>query len=365
MTIDQILKRVGAVFVFFGLWAAVPCTAAGQETSAQPEKDKPTSSAKAALEARLQALEEEERALEEMVARAQEGKTIDAITLFSLWLPPAVYLVDLPGAEERPTVTEAAAEITTDLLKNKESEMRKLEALKSKLERGEGIEIAEVVDLSVLGKAGREQELQKSEAEVEALRSRLSELQFQSRFQRAADLDVALEDQEDSVPWPDRILDPADFPTVQELQDKEPLSDGVVPNQEVEAEPIPDDTDGELKMAVDLTALADTCYRASLYEKALQVYEKIDIASQGQGDRILYMIGRCKERLGLLEEALTSYEQLEKVFPDSYWAKESLFAKSMVTWKIQLGAVQGTPPEARRLLAGIHTPEQKAEGEKR
>ena len=177
------LKRVCRLLLAAcSAWAFTLAGFAGEDPVLQEDGDRPDPSVKSALEERLRALENEEKALERMASKVESGEKVKVTDLLSTWLPPAVYLIDITPPFEHLEMTQAAAEIAAGLLVNKESEGIRLFELKKKIERGETFDLAELDHAASLGLDNRKNLLREYEAEVEALRAKLETLHFQERF---------------------------------------------------------------------------------------------------------------------------------------------------------------------------------------
>lgn len=326
------LKRVCRLLLAAcSAWAFTLAGFAGEDPVIQEDGDLTDPSVKSALEERLRALEDEDKVLERMASKVESGEQVKVADLLSTWLPPAVYLIDNKLPFENLEMTQAAAEITTGLLLSKESEGTRLLELKKKIERGETFDLAELDHAASLGLDNRKNLLQEYEAEVEALRAKLETLHFQERFINAAKVKKKAGD----APRPPPAV----------IEEEEPVVE-IASVDENEGAPEPAGT----PIAVDLMALGKTYFRAGKYQKAQEVYARIDIATHPQGDRILFMIGRCRESQGDLEQALKNYQQVTKEFPGSFWAKQAKFAMEIVEWKQELGSIEGVPSEVRDLL---------------
>lgn len=296
------------------------------------EERKNVSSAVKALEARLQALEDEEAALSAINDKLNNGEEVTADDLKESWLPPAVYLVDLNEDDPNQELTGEAAGNVREILSDKEDELEQLYALKTEMEGGRDEAPPVLESIAVLGLENPEDVLAEEEKELEAMRAQLQRLRFHDRFQRSADLAEAIDD--------DQTL----------LQDvalsADNRKDPILRQDENETE-----TDESPKnIAVNLLKLGQSCYEAGRYEKALEVFTNIDHAAHVEGDRVLYMMGRCSEKIGDLKAARDHYREVGKVYPESFWANEAKFAITMVDWKEEVGEMNGLPPEVLRVL---------------
>jgi TolA-binding protein len=311
-----------------------PALAGGPDED-PPAQDRPAvvdQGAVNALQARLLALEQEEEHLQALATRLKNGESVEMAELWRCWLPPAVYLTLLSEASEDKEITDAAAEITMDLLDEKDAELDQLLRLRSEVEGGGQVSIQHLKETETMGMEGRENTLSKHEEELEKLRRQLEGINFQDRFQRSADLDTEIGGQDQHrLPALDRE-DAAMEEEIHETASREEGRDSAMPN--------------------NLLKVAETCYRMGRFQRAWDVFEKIDSASHADGDRILYMIGRCRERLDDLEGAKESYRHLKKVYPGSFWAKQAEFAITTVDWKMTLGPIKGPPEEVYRVLTG-------------
>jgi TolA-binding protein len=358
------MERIGRLLLcVLAAWAVVPAAAAGQDNRTGEEASAPASSgALAALKARLTALEQEEEALADMASRFASSQEVQARELWNAWLPPAVYLVEISEPLENLEMTEAAAEIAKRLLENRETETEQLLALKRKIERGETFDPAELDRAVSIGGDDRDRLLKEYEAEVKALRARLEALNFQKRFRHAADIGQPAG--EKPLPKPgeeghaargaEKVLakGPEKIPA-EEAADLENESPGEAPasqSQGTAEAGSGSKAAGGPPIAVDLLALARTYFRSGRYQEAWDAYEQIDVATHPMGPMVLFMIGRCRERLDDLEGARRIYQQVTKVFPESFWAKEAKFAVEVVDWKRELGPIEGVPRELSRLI---------------
>ncbi|MHC4942924.1 MAG: tetratricopeptide repeat protein [Planctomycetota bacterium] len=289
-----------------------------------------------ALQERLLALEQEEQELKELAARLKDGYPVDVAELWKSWLPPAVYLTMLSESSDSSELTGAAAEITRDLLDEKDAELDQLLRLKSEVEGGGEVSLEGLAEAETMGMDGRANALLKQEEELEKLRRHLEGIHFQERFQRSADLDEELGDD-------DQVRLPA--------MDREGKATAASGDEENADDPSREET-AENSMPNNLLKVAETCYRLRRYQRAWDVFEKIDTASHEDGDRILYMIGRCREHLEDLKGAKEAYQHLKKVYPGSFWSKQADFAIATVNWKMNLGPIKGPPEEVYRVLTG-------------
>ncbi|MBU0754302.1 MAG: tetratricopeptide repeat protein [Planctomycetes bacterium] len=291
-----------------------------------------SSAAIQALQERLKALEAEEKSLEELAGDLAEGKEVRNADLWKEWLPPAVYFSSESETEDVLGIAGAAAELTQDLLGEKGVELERLQQLKSQLEGGKEVPLEGVEAAENLGLAGKEKMLDEHETELADLLGRYERLQFKERFQRSADLTSDLEGTEDHLLFENG---------------REKPGEGTAEPGDPVIDPF---RNKDTSVTANLLKLGEMCYRSGRIEKALEVLTKIDTAAHAEGARIHYMIGRCRERLNDLEGALEIYDDLERIYPDSFWAGHGAFARSMVQWKLQLGAIEGAPPEVARIL---------------
>jgi TolA-binding protein len=225
------------------------------------------------------------------------------------------------------------------MLEDKDDEIEQLLALKARMENGEDLNLSELAELGP-GLSGRTKILESVESELDQLKAELEELRFQEKFRLAANLKEAAGEDETA------LLD--EQPPVEEIG--EPAV--VIPTMEDMREAAEAAVSEEGGVAVNLMKLAETYYRTGRFDKAWEVFERIDRAAHPQGDRILYMIGRCRERLHDLAGAKEAYEEVEKVYPGTFWSDQAKFALSVLDWKIELGPIEGVPPEVRRVLDG-------------
>lgn len=295
--------------------------------------------ARKALEERLRALEEEERSLSTWAEALGTGEPVKTSDLFSAFVPPAVYLVDVSEPLDSLQITGTAAEIATGMLEDKDDEIQQLLAIKARLENGEDLNLAELTDLGP-GMSGRTKILEGVETELDSLKAELEELRFQEKFRLAARLKQAAKEDENALLDDSPVVEKSDEPRIDipSIEDMRQAAEAAV--------------SAEGGMAVNLMKLAETYYKTGRYDKAWEVYERIDKAAHPHGDRILYMIGRCRERLQDLEGAKTAYEEVGRVYPDTFWSEQAAFALSVLDWKIKLGPIEGVPDEVKRVLDG-------------
>jgi len=317
---------------FLALWILLPAlayaAAARPQAETAPKQAAParvSGSAGRALQERLDAVEREEAALAELSRRLAEGDNVRAADLWRAWLPGAIYAAD---EDEREEITGAAAELTMRLLETKDLELEALRMAKHQVEQGEAVPLDALEDLVPLGLEGRRKALEEHEEELAGLQARLEDLQFQDRFRRSADLGTELSEAEQSL--------------LGAAERKKNLDAGAP--EEATAEP------GDPSVPIDPFHLAEACYRAERFEQALAVLEKIDSAAHAEGDRVLYLGGRCRERLGDLKRAEEAYRHVRKTYPGSFWARQAEFALSAVKWRQDLGPVEGAPSEVWRIL---------------
>lgn len=334
----RILRAAAAAWIAIGAGYAQE-----EKTDAKREDGKIASDpARASLEERLRALEKEESAMAEIASRLESGQEVDLRELSRSWVPPAVYRASLPEPLGGGEITDAAFKEAAKMLESKEAEMKSLEAIRVQVQTGEAVAAEDMEGLGSLGLEGREKELAEHLAEVEALREQLEELRFQERFLRAADLTATLEG-EGAVPETIETRETAAPPEAEEPH-----------GSETDRTPV-----RKARIVTSLLALAETCYRAGEYQKAWDALEAVDRAAHAQGDRILYLVGRCREKLGDLEGARASYTELAKAYPESFWAKATSFALAMVDWKEELGPVLGAPPEVYKVIGRVAEPRER------
>ncbi|MFH2002732.1 MAG: tetratricopeptide repeat protein [Planctomycetota bacterium] len=330
---NTLQKRIFIQLPALFLCLSLVCAGDENPVAAQGEqKPKKSSSAILALEARLKALEKEEEALSALSGKLAEGQVPTTAELWESWLPPAIYLVDLSNSDSKKELTGAAAGNVREILETKDVELEQLYALKTEMEGGNREDTPVLEELDVLGIESPDKVLEKEMKELDAMRSQLQRLRFQDRFQRSADLGEAMEDDQ-ALLQQVSLSDP---------ETRQPVPEGVRVEEESEGDP--------RRITVNLLKLAETCYKAGRFEKALQVFSDIDSATHNEGDRILYMMGRCSENTGDLNAARKYYQEVGKVYPNSFWAKEAKFAITLVGWKEEIGEVRGLPPEVMRVL---------------
>lgn len=308
------------------IWCLLAVLGVTVSALAQDTQTQSSSGAIKALQERLKALEAEEENLKSLSEQLAAGRDVRSADLFKHWLPPALYISDESVVDDPLGIAGAAAEITQDLLDEKDVELERLRRLKSSVEGGERVALDQIESADTMGIPGREKMLSDHVADLAELRERLEAIRFQERFNRSADLSTKMAGKDSGL---------------------------VIPAETGGSDAAKTEEDEEPKVAINLMTLAETCYRSGQIQKALDVFEKIDSADHDQGDRILYMIGRCKERLGDLVGARRSFNEFLRLYPESFWAPQAKFALSMVDWKQELGAIEGAPEEVTRVLTGF------------
>ena len=255
------------------------------------------------------------------------------------------------------------------LIDEKNDEMDRLELVKQRIEHGGEISLSEVDAPESWGLRGRLEELARDEAELDALRKRLEETRQKQRYKKAlrteGDREETLEDtSEDPLgigAGKDESSHNGDGSAEGSVgpEASSPVDLGGV---EAGAEAASDVKRG-LPLGVDVVGLADAYFRKGDYTRALEAYRLVDHPAK-DGDRILFMIARCRERLGdacrgrgdetaaaaRYAAAEGDYREVAKVYPGTFWADETAFALSVLSWKTDLGPIQGSPREAVSIL---------------
>ena len=339
------------IFAACTVLAATGPLNAQQDQPAGPSGEEQTDSSdvKRSMEERLKSLEQQEIALNEILKGLESGEDVELSTLMAAWLPPAVYLLDVPQPLEGIGITGKAHELATVMLEEREKRIQNLMNVKSRIENGEDVTLKELAGPSGMGMESRINALEKCEKDVKKLSDRLEELRLIDRFRKVAKMDASSSrGDEKENGGTSAASSPAGDGTAPDAQNPPADATGKQKNGEVvEAEE--GLADQPLK-AVSYLALADTWYKSGKYMKAKEAYEAIDVAAHAEGDRVLFMIARCSERVDDLDEAEKAFKEVAKVYKDSFWAKESEFALNVLAWKRSIGPVKGIPPEAYRVL---------------
>jgi len=367
-----ILSAMAACLIASGNTALCQEKTVPKKIEVKEEKAKqPVKSEDQILRERMQALENESKGLAEIADKLKKGETVKKDEIKKVWTPSAVFLMKDKDPVKELDVIEGSKNIAEKMLNEKNLEEKELQYRKSQIEEGQSLRLIDIEDPSDYGIFRRLKELSKDEEEIEKLRAEYEKACEANRFTNAADLSKSLDQIDDSVlksdlnvdrknsPWIHERLTPNDDDLVKgtELPAVEKKKDPAV---EIE-EPSKVDPD-ELKvgMGVDLYALGEAFYRSRDYKNALRAFKKVDHATHAQGDRILYMIGRSQERLGDIaaaknktaeaevsyRTARTSYAEVGKNYPESFWAKRTDFSIASVAWKMELGPILGAPSEA-------------------
>jgi len=327
-----------------GLLLLVPRAAAREGKAAEGGTGAPERAAVRPLVERLRALEAENRRLMEAAARLAAGRPVEPSEVLKDRLPPLPLPAGAGGPGGPEAITEAAAEVVQGMLGENRTETEKLLQVRRRLERGEAVSLPDVEDPGAVGLAARRRVLQAAEEELAGLRARLAALEEEARFRNAARAAREGGGGEASEEGPVAGAEAGGGKTGTGTS---PAAEAGTAAGEGEAAA---GAAPETGLVADRTALALSYYRAGRYEEALAAFRSIDPAARPEGAWVLYMIGRTLERLGRLDEADGAYGQVGLQFPKSAWVKEAEFARKVVAWKKEMGAIEGVPAEAARFL---------------
>jgi len=90
--------------------------------------------------------------------------------------------------------------------------------------------------------------------------------------------------------------------------------------------------------------IAENLYKLGEYETALDIY-KLSIKNNITKDKkmwISYQIANCYRKLGLYNNAVEAYREMQEVYEGTYWAKQAQWYIQDIKWRAKADGILET-----------------------